>query len=84
MLENMAFVVGGILSGVLCRLDAGWMNMMCAVLLAARLAYLICYMSISSQALSPLRTVWFLLANGPVLMMYWKAGWKLVEMGQIP
>jgi uncharacterized MAPEG superfamily protein len=84
MLENMGLVVGGILAGVVCKLDAQWMNTMCAILLLARLAYIVSYVSISSQALSPMRTVWFLVAKGPVLMMYWKAGWKLVEMGQIP
>lgn len=84
MLENMAFVVGGILAGVTCKLDTQWMNSMCAVILGSRILYLASYMQISSQQLSPLRTVWYLVASIAVLLMYWKAGWVLVEHGQLP
>ena len=84
MLENMAFVVGGILAGVMCKLDAQWMNMMCAVCLASRVPYLLSYILVSGQALSPLRTLWYLISSGAVFAMYWKAGWKLAELGQLP
>ena len=83
MLENMAFVVGGILAGVICKLEAGWMNTMCGVCLASRVLYLLSYMSISSQKLSPLRTVWYLVSSIAIMAMYWKAGWVLVKEGQI-
>ena len=54
----MAFVVGGILSGVVTKLDADWMNMMCALYLGTRVLYTASYMQTSSQIWSPLRTVW--------------------------
>ena len=60
MMENMAFVVGGILSGVIAKLDADWMNQMCAVYLVSRILYTVSYVQISSFKWSPLRTVWFL------------------------
>lgn len=84
MLENMAFVIGGILAGIMCRLDAGWMNTMCAICLASRVVYVWTYVHTSSKSLSPLRTVWYLSASIPVLLMYWKAGLVLVELGQLP
>jgi uncharacterized MAPEG superfamily protein len=84
MLENMAFVIGGILSGVICKLDATWMNNMCAIYLLSRILYALSYIMTSSQRWSPLRTVWYLVGSIVVLAMYWKAGWRLVEAGQLP
>lgn len=60
MLENMAFVVGGILSGVVARLDAGLMNTLCAGCLLSRVVYAISYVNISSHKWAPLRTLWYL------------------------
>ena len=84
MLENMGFVVGGILAGLICRLDANWMNTMCAICVGFRVLYVFSYIQISSQQLSPLRTLWFLFSSIPILLMYWKAGWTMVEAGQLP
>jgi uncharacterized MAPEG superfamily protein len=60
MLENMGAVVGGILSGVVTRLDADLMNTLSTVLLATRVVYLLCYINISSRKWATLRTLWFL------------------------
>ncbi|ETN41673.1 uncharacterized protein HMPREF1541_03609 [Cyphellophora europaea CBS 101466] len=60
MLENMAFVVGGILSGVVTRLDAEWMNLMCGLYLVSRILYTISYVSIASAKWAPMRTAWYL------------------------
>ena len=84
MLESMAFIVGGILAGVMCKLDAEWMNIMCAVCIGSRVLYVLSYIHTSSQSLSPLRTVWYLASSIPVLLMYWKAGLVLMEIGQLP
>ena len=58
MMENMAFVIGGILSGVFTKLDADWMNWMCMIYLGSRILYALSYMHTSSLTWSPLRTVW--------------------------
>lgn len=47
MFENMAFVVGGILSGVIGKLDPSFMNRACAVYLGSRVLYTITYVQIS-------------------------------------
>ena len=60
MLENMAFVVGGILSGVVARLDANLMNTLCAVYLSSRVVYAISYINITSHKWATLRTLWYL------------------------
>lgn len=60
MLENMAFVVGGILSGVIAKLDAGLMNLLCGIYIASRLAYAISYISIATHKWAPVRTFWYL------------------------
>ena len=84
MLENMAFVIGGILAGIMCKLDAGWMNTMSAICIGSRVLYVLSYVCTSSQSLSPLRTVWYLTSSIPILLMYWKAGMVLKEAGQLP
>lgn len=60
MLENMAFMVGGILSGVVTKLDADLMNVLCGIYLASRIVYTICYTNITSQRWASLRTLWYL------------------------
>ena len=83
MLENMAFVVGGILSGVICKLDAGWMNTVSAVIVGTRVLYVLSYVQTSSLRWSYLRTIWYNVSAIAVMAMYWKAGWKL-SSGQLP
>jgi MAPEG family len=82
MLENMAYIVGGILAGVMCKLDASFMNKMSAVCLGSRVLYLFSYIHTSNQRLSPLRTVWYLSSSLAIMALYWKAGWK-VAAGQL-
>jgi uncharacterized MAPEG superfamily protein len=60
MLENMAFMVGGILSGVIAKLDANLMNALCAVLLITRVIYAISYINITSHQWATMRTLWYL------------------------
>lgn len=60
MFENMAFVVGGIITGIVGKLDATFMNRACAVYLLSRVLYTITYVSISSPRYATLRTLWYL------------------------
>lgn len=100
MFENMGFVVGGILSGVVGKVDAGYMNRIAAVYLASRVLYTISYVKISSPKLAPLRTLWYMYAHplyqkSRILMnsrvgmlaittLYWKTGIVLVRNGTLP
>ncbi len=83
MLENMAFVVGGILAGVVCKLDARLMNVLSAICLASRILYIPTYIQTSNQKLSPLRTIWYLVSNIAIFVLYWKSGWKLAETSKL-
>lgn len=74
MLENMAFVVGGVLVGIMAKLPANFMHQMSLVILGSRIVYIISYASVTRSKWAPLRTVWFLISNLAVLAMYWKAG----------
>lgn len=60
MLENMAFVIGGILAGVMAKLDAGLMNTICGVYIASRIAYALSYINITSHKWATVRTFWYL------------------------
>lgn len=59
MLESMAFVIGGILAGVMAKLDAGLMNLLCGLYIASRIAYAISYINIASHKWATVRTLWF-------------------------
>lgn len=63
MFESMAFVVGGILTGVFGRLDAGFMNRMCGIYLVSRLLYTVSYIKVTTSRWAPLRTVWYMLVS---------------------
>lgn len=84
MLENMSFLVGGILAGIMAQLPADFMHQMSLVILVSRAIYLISYTSVTSSRWAPLRTVWFLTSNLAVMAIYWKAGMILVREGKLP
>lgn len=60
MLESMAFVIGGILAGIMAKLDAGLMNMLSGLYIATRVAYAMSYINIASHKWATLRTLWFM------------------------
>jgi uncharacterized MAPEG superfamily protein len=60
MLENMAIVVGGILSGMIAKLDASLMNTLCSVYLVSRIIYTVSYITIASPKYAMTRTFWYL------------------------
>lgn len=74
MLENMAFLVGGVLAGIMAKLPADFMNRMSLVILGSRVIYIVSYVNVTRQKWAPLRTVWYMASNLAVLAMYWKAG----------
>lgn len=78
MLENMAFFIGAVLSGVITNLDADFMNRWLATYLATRVVYLLSYSTTEKWRWSLLRSVLYT-AGGLVLGgIYVKAGQKLV------
>ena len=79
MMENMAFVVGAVLSGVMMKLDAGFMNRMLGLYMASRVLYIISYISTERQPLSYLRTIAYNAGIGILMTIYWKAGNALLS-----
>ena len=83
MLEGMAFLVGGVLAGIITKLPATFMHMMSVTILLSRVLYVLSYVYVSSSRWY-LRTVWYEVCVLAILAMYWRAGVVLVKNGQLP
>lgn len=80
ILENMPFIVGAFLAGIITKLDADWMNQMSVAYLASRILYAFSYVQVSSQKLAPTRTFFYLVGNVILMWIYIRAG-KVVMKG---